>query len=234
MIIKAKLLPLAFALGLAALAASCTTAKKPFPIKLSANPSALVAEEIALKQAATLRGTAAALREFAAPDAVLFVPRPVAAPAYLKDNAVSLSLNRSVHNIIMSCDGKTGVTTGAWSDAGGAQGYFTTVWQRYERADGSGKWLWALTHNDMLKTARNTPDFLATKTASCKGSAPATVSAPDVGVQMKQGIARDQSLSWTWQYRPDQSRTLRVSIWDGEKMVPALNDAVAPAPEAVK
>ena len=84
-----------------------------------------------------------------------------------------------------------------------------------------------MTHNDVLTAARKAPDYVETQTASCKGSAPANLMAPPVGVQMKKGLSRDQSLSWTWQYRPDTSRELVVAIWDGEKMVDVLTDKVA-------
>jgi hypothetical protein len=218
----------AFTFGLALVLSACTSPADKYPkLKLSANPSALVAEEIALKQASIIKGRVAALRDVTAPDGVMFVPQPVSAPAYLKTVPSLPQLEWQVHKVIMSCDGKTGVATGGWSDAAKDKGYFTTVWQRYERADGSGKWLIAMLHNDALTAARKAPDYVETQTASCKGSAPANLIAPPIGVQMKKGLSRDQSLSWTWQYRPDTSRELVVAIWDGEKMVDVLSDAVA-------
>ena len=217
---------LGFALTLGLMACTSAADKRP-KLKLSANPSALVAEEIALKQSSKIKGGVIALRDVTAPDGVMFVPQPVSAPAYLKTVASLPVLEWQVHKVIMSCDGKTGVATGAWTDGAKDRGYFSTVWQRYERADGSGKWLVAMTHNDVLTAARKAPDYVETQTASCKGSAPANLMAPPVGVQMKKGLSRDQSLSWTWQYRPDTSRELVVAIWDGEKMVDVLTDKVA-------
>ncbi len=208
---------------------ACTTPANKFPpLKLSANPSALIAEEIALKQAAKIKGRVAAERDVAAPDGITFAPGPVLARTYLKDISFLPLLEWQVHKVIMSCDGKTGVTTGAWTDDKKHTGYFTTVWQRYERPDGSGKWLIALSHGDKLARPRPAPDFAETKTASCKGSAPAALTAPPVGVQMKKSLSRDQSLSWAWQYRPDSSYELNVAIWDGAKMVDVLTDTVSP------
>ena len=196
------------------------------PLKLSANPSALLAQEIAMEQLGQEKGRSAGLRKYAAPDAIMFAPQLVDAQKWLKDAKLP-PIDWDVHKVIMSCDGKTGVTTGAWTASGDLHGYFTTVWQRYEKRNGSGKWLWALTHDDRLDKPLKAPDFIQTQTASCKGRAPTSISAPAEGVRMKQGLSRDQSLSWTWQYRPDQSRMLEIKIWDGEKTVPVLTNNVA-------
>ncbi|MFC4291098.1 hypothetical protein ACFOWX_01580 [Sphingorhabdus arenilitoris] len=197
------------------------------PLKLDANPSALLALEIAMEQLGNEKGRSEGLRYYAAPDAVLFVPDLVVAPVWLKSNKNLPPIDWDVHRVIMSCDGKTGVTTGAWTASDDHYGYFTTVWQRYEKRDGSGEWRWVLTHDDRLKKPRKVPDFIQTETASCKGKAPANLVAPPEGVQMKQGLSRDQSLSWTWQYRPDKSRSLTIATWDGEKNNTVLQDEVA-------
>ncbi len=221
-------LGLALVLGFTA----CTSVAEKRPkLKLSANPSALVAEEIALKQASKIKGRVAAEREVAAPDGITFAPGPVLARTYFGNIAELPLLDWQVHKVIMSCDGKTGVTSGAWTDDKKNTGYFTTVWHRYERTDGSGRWLIALSHGNILTSPREAPDYVETKTASCKGSAPVTLTAPPVGVQMKKSLSRDQSLSWTWQYRPDSSYELVVATWDGEKMVDVLTDTVTASAE---
>ena len=74
---------------------------------------------------------------------------------------------------------------------------------------------------------REAPEFLQTKTASCKGQANAPINAPDEGVQMKTSFSRDQSLNWEWQLRPDKSRTLIVRLWNGSDFDDVLTDKVA-------
>ncbi len=214
------------------LSACASSQPRPrLPATLDANPSALLALEIAMAQRATEKGGHDGFREYAAPDAVLFVPERVAAAAWLKDTKNPLGLTwpakRDVYRVIMSCDGKSGVTHGAWKAPGGQHGYFTTVWQRYEKRDGTGKWLWTLTHDNRLNKPLKAPEFVQTETSSCKGKAPASIAAPPEGVEMKQGLSRDQSLSWTWQYRGDRSRSLEVKIWDGAKNIAVLKDEVA-------
>lgn len=196
------------------------------PLTLDANPSALLAVEIAMKQLAVQIGRSEALRQFAAPDAVMFVPQRVAAAGWLKDNKALPPIDWDVHRVVISCDGKAGVTTGAWRAPGDVHGYFTTVWQRYEKAGDNAKWLWTLTHDDRLDTPLAAPDFVKTDIASCKGRAPTSITAPSEGVELRQGLSRDQSLSWTWQYRADRSRSLEVKIWDGEKIVTLFTNNV--------
>jgi hypothetical protein len=205
--------------------------RPPLPIKLSANPSALVAQEIAFARLAQEKGQWTAFREFAGAGAVMFVPEPVKAPEWLKaQNDPPAAVKWQVHNVYMSCDGKTGATMGAWQSPDGKHGKFTTVWQRLENKRGEGKWLFSFDDGVPTDAPLKAPEFIGSQTASCKGRAPAALIAPPEGVVMKQSFAFDQSLSWTFQYRPDKSRDVKVALWDGEKM----NDVIAysvPAPK---
>jgi hypothetical protein len=209
----------AAAISCIALAACASTERYPRAAKLSANPSALVAQEIAFARLAAEKGQWTAFRELAGPDAVMFAPEPVNAQNWLKNKADSVAAVKwQVHNVFMSCDGKTGVTKGAWQSPEGKYGYFMTVWQRYENKRGEGKWLFSFNDSVPNDKSLKAPDFIGSKTASCKGKAPAIVTAPPEGVLIKQSFAYDQSLSWTYVYRNDASRDVRVNMWDGEKM----------------
>jgi hypothetical protein len=161
----------------------------------------------------------------------MFMPGPVVAVDWLKAQGASqFTVKWQPHKVFMSCDGKTGVTTGATQDAQNSQGYYTTVWGFAEKQgsiNNEGKWQWLLDHNDALTTPRKAPEIITTRTASCKGSAPAEISAPAENVVMKQGLSRDQSLSFTWTARPDNSRTISVSLWNGSVMEEVLRDDVA-------
>ena len=129
----------------------------------------------------------------------------------------------------MSCDGKTGVTTGAWQK-NGINGYFTTVWQWFEKGrpgSGEGEWKVIVDHGDVLAKAREPGDWIETKVASCKGHAPASIVAPAEGAKMKSGYSRDQSLNWTWVVQPDNSRTITVSLWNGSSSDTVIADSVA-------
>ena len=218
-----------FTVAAAFLLSSCAQQAGPRgkrPVPFAKNPSIILALDIAQSREALEKNNAyAALLETAADNAITFVPQPVEAKAWLKAQSPLTNTSWQPHSVTMSCDGKTGVTTGAikW---GNVDGYYTTVWQYFQKSNGGGEWRWLLSHGDMLKEPRQAPDFLKTKTASCKGKATAQVTAPAEGVKMKQGFSRDQSLSWTWQYRPDGARILSVNYWDGDGWKRAFIDKV--------
>jgi hypothetical protein len=193
-----------------------------------ANPSAVIAAEIAFNRLAQEKGQWTAFRETAAKDAIMFLPQPTSAHIWLKGKAdPAKAVKWQPHKAFMSCDGKTGVTTGAaqWPD--GRSSYFTTVWQYFERGPGNGEWKWVLDHGDFVAAPRQSKEMIETKVASCKGKAPAALLAPPVGALMKMGFSRDQSLNWTWVVQPDGARTLNVQLWNGEASDVVILDRVA-------
>jgi len=197
-----------------------------------ANPSAIIAAEIAFNQLAGQKGQWTAFRQTAAKDGLMFVPQPVLALEYLKGKAdPAKSVKWQPHRAFMSCDGKTGVTTGAWQKPDGSVGYFTTVWQFVQSNDrGDGEWKWVLDHGDALTAPRAPAEMIATKVASCKGRAPAMLLAPPEGAQMKTGYSRDQSLSYSWTVQPNGARTVEVKLWNGETTDMVILDRVAAQP----
>ena len=118
-------------LATAMLTSSCAGQSVPrSAIAPSANPSAIIAAEIAFNRLAQEKGQWTAFRETAAKDAVMFVPEVVLAQEWLKGRTdPPKSVTWQPHKAFMSCDGRTGVTTGAWQRPDGSVGYFTTVWQ---------------------------------------------------------------------------------------------------------
>jgi hypothetical protein len=225
-------------LALTSLAACAQQGQRPRAVAQSANPSAVIAAEIAFNRLAQEKGQWTAFRETVAKGAVMFVPEPLEAQLWLKGKADPAKAVRwQPHKAFMSCDGKTGVTTGAYQEPGGSTGYFTTIWQWQEKGPrpanaplgymGDGEWKWVLDHADGLKTPRVAPEIIETKVASCKGKANAPLTAPPEGAKMKMGLSRDQSLNYTWVVLPDNSRTLEVNLWNGSDFDTILLDRVA-------
>jgi hypothetical protein len=194
-----------------------------------ANPSAIIAAEIGFNQRAQQKGQWTAFRETAAKDAVMFVPQPTSALEWLNGRTdPAQSVKWQPHKAFMSCDGKTGVTTGAWQKPDGSVGYFTTVWQFIEKnARGDGEWRWVLDHGDALTAPRAPREMIETQVASCKGAAPAALAAPPEGAMMKTGYARDQTLSYSYVVQPNGARTVEVKLWHGVNPETVISDQVA-------
>ena len=208
----------------------------------SANPSALIAAEIAFNRLAQEQGFRRAQLETGAKDAVIFLPDPtLLTDAVKRDNGPDVTPKWAAHKAFMSCDGKTGVTTGTWQSPDGRTGYFTTVWQWQAKGKlpkyappsflGKGEWKWVLDHGDALAAPRAAPEMIETRVASCKGQPSAPLSAPPEGAKMKMGLSRDQSLNFTWVVMPNGARSVVVRLWNGEAFDTVIADKVAaPAP----
>lgn len=193
---------------------------------LAANPSAIIAAELAFNRLAQDKGMIAAFRETAHKDAVMFVPQRVRALDWLRTGNLGTGISWAPHAVYASCDGSAGATTGGWTGPGGSFGYFTTVWLR-ER-DGSFKWV--LDHGVPLDgNPREAPEFIEGKQAVC-GSRPAVgIETGTEGDDLSIGLAADQTLSWRSLVRRDGSRRITVRMWDGSAMQPVIDDDVAAA-----
>lgn len=232
-----QLLP--FIVGSSLIASGCVAQPMPRSATApSANPSAIIAAEIAFNRLAQEKGQWTAFRETAAKDAVMFVPEPNLAQEWLREKSnPPKSVTWQPHKAFMSCDGKTGVTTGAWQRPDGSVGYFTTVWQWHEKGKrpnkappsyiGDGEWKWVVDHGDALTAPRAAPEMIETRVASCKGQPSAPLSAPPEGAKMKMGLSRDQSLNFTWVVMPNGARSVVVRLWNGESFDTVIADKVA-------
>ena len=193
------------------------------PLRPVANPGAVIAAEIGFSKLAQEKGQWAAFRATAAPEAEMFVPQRVKALDYLKGKPdPAHTVKWQPHLVWSSCDGSVAVTHGAWQRPD-STGYFTTVWARGQ--DGSLKWV--LDHGDRLGVALPEPEMIASKVAECSGKAGVPISAPDVGVDLKQGVSRDQTLVWSSAVSPDGSRTVTVRLWNGTAHDVVLQETVA-------
>jgi hypothetical protein len=219
--------------------AACTPQRQiPRAVPQSASPSAVITAEIAFSRLASEKGQWSAFRETAAKEAIMFVPEAVEAHVWLKGRAnPAKAVKWQPYKAYMSCDGQTGVTTGAFQQPDGKVGSFTTVWQWQAKgkldprlpanAMPEGEWKWVVDHADVLPTPLIVPEIIETKVASCKGRPNAPLMAPPEGAKMKMGLSRDQSLNYTWTVMPDNSRTIEINLWDGQNFETVQLDKVA-------
>ena len=194
-------------------------------LRPTANPSAVLATEIAFARAAQERGQWTAFRQFAARDAVMFVPEPENAQDWLRRQADPPQPVRwQAHQVWSSCDGTLAVTRGAWQRPDGTQGYFTTIWQLQD--DRSYKWV--VDQGDTLADPLAAPEMIGAEVADCgtgqvvAGATGASLDLPARGG----GASADRTLAYEWEVAGDRSRRLRVWMMDGGESVDVLAVAV--------
>lgn len=221
------------ALGLAlialagVLAAPAAAEPRRRPGAGTANPSALVAAEIAFNRLAREKGQWSAFRKTMADDsAIMFVPQPVLARDWLRGRADPAEpVQWEPYEVWMSCDGTLGVTQGAWRNPKGATGYFTTIWRREKKGD----YRWVLDQGVALAEPLEKPLMLSASVADCEGRGAWPGSLPpreddergrrelkSAGMD-GQGASDDGTLTWSYHVAADYARTLTVSLRkDGE------------------
>ena len=191
---------------------------------LRANPSKVVATELAFARAAQDKGQWTAFAEYATDDAVMFVPEAVNAQTWLKGRANPAQAVRwQPHQVWSSCDGSLAVTKGAWQRPDGSVGYFTTVWQRQDNLE----YRWVMDQGDALAEPLAAPEMIGAVSATCNGQQvpPAIASTPSESV--RSGASDDGTLHWHVAVGADGSRRVSASYWDGSAWKPALREQVA-------
>jgi len=180
-----------------------------------ANPSAIVKAELSFARLAEEKGQWTAFRETAADDAIMFTPDLVNAQQWLKGKAdPPQAVDWQPHKIFMSCDGSTGVSTGAWQSASGETGHFTTIWQQQDfgtrRPNKDIEWKWVFDDGQPLATPLAEPDYIETEVASCKARVPAGFPPANPTGKGKSGASADGSLIWNAAFAADGSRIVFV------------------------
>ncbi len=200
-----------------------------------ANPSAVIAAEIAFAQLAQEKGQWTAFAETATPDAVMFTPKMVYAQVWLKGRAnPAVAVKWQPHEVWSSCDGSLVVSHGAWQRPK-AVGYFTTLWQRQK----DGKYKWIFDHGDTLREAFAAPEMLVAHVADCadraRGKPPMKLAAkpkgkgalPPLNPAKRGGKSDDGTLSWEVTAQPDGARNLSVDWTKDGAVTPVLIEEVA-------
>lgn len=212
----------------------------PPPGQSYADSSAILVAEIAFSRLAQDKGQWTAFRQTAAETAVMFVPKPVLAQEWLKGRADPVAaVTWQAQKLFIACDGRTGASTGASQMPGGAQGYYTTVWQNMERPRAKKpKWLWVLDHGVTLARPRAGEEMIASRTAACTGNPKALLGDVPMGPPSKGADAvppqssgarasADGTMVWRWDVRSDGSRTILIELWNGSAFETVVRDDVA-------
>lgn len=178
-----------------------------------ARPGDVVAVELAFARAAQEKGQWTAFAEYAAKDAVMFVPRPVNAQQWLKGRANPASAARwQVHQVWSSCDGSLAASSGAFQQADGEHGRFVTLWQR----QGTGGYKWVADMGERLEVPLEEPDMVQAQVADCpQGAARGPAAQPST--PQYSTVSRDRTLAYSWASNGASGTVLTVrAMRDGE------------------
>lgn len=188
----------------------------------AAQPSTIVAAEIAFSRAAKERGQWTAFRLYAAPGALLHGGNgPFAIEPWLatqKDPPAAVQWE--ARTVVMSCDGATAVSQGRYRDPQGKVGNFVTVWER--QSDGSYKYIYDAGGDDVPQPAPRPQvedgDYVVTAidavqglVATCPRGGPGSTPPPPaipIGDDGKADakLSKDGTLRWRWEHRADGTR----------------------------
>lgn len=192
-----------------------------------AQPTVIVAQEVAFARDARELGQWTAFRAYAAPGAILHLRSgAVDAASWLaarSDPAQSVDWNSRA--VWMSCDGRDAVSMGRYRDSGDNVGTYFTVWQR----EASGEWRFAydLGANDdpqPVRGAEPDPDPRAIvvrnyvpiqgRVADCSAPALDAVAFDQPPhARSAASASRDGTLHWQWSHGEDGTRNFSVKYW---------------------
>lgn len=198
-----------------------------------ADPSTVIAAELAFNRLAQEEGQWAAFRKTADKDAIMFVPQAVNAQGWLRSRPEpEARLLWWPSRVFISCDGSYAASTGSWERSDGTVGYFTTIWRRQKK----GAYLWLIDQGDGTASLRSRPeDDLEAHVADCAprgpDRSPQTKTADPIRIAMPppakgEGQSTDGSLVWRWDVRADGSRTVTVSMRREGRMQNVIEDEV--------
>lgn len=201
-----------------------------------ANPSAVVAEELAFARLAQDKGQWTAFRSTATQDAIMFVPQMTYAQEFLKGRAdPPAAVKWQPHQVWSSCDGSLAVTRGAWQRPDGSAGWFTTVWQKQK----NGRYKWVLDQGDTLPMPLDPPEMVVGKVADCPPGytgrrAPKIKDfkgkLPPLDPARRTGQSLDGTLGWEATVSPDGARRFVVAMQvDGARLTVQDVQVEAPA-----
>lgn len=225
--------------ALAALAAlaGCASMDEGRGLRPVANPSAVVAAELAFARLAQEKGQWTAFRKYATADAVMFMPQPVNARDWLaRQTDPPEAVKWQPTEVWASCDGSLAVSHGNWQRPDGSTGTFTTIWQR--RRDEEYRWVLDQAEPAPATPVPADPDAIASigaKVADCPAGGPRPASSALATVDWGQapgtrgaGRSVDGTLAFEWALQVDGGRLLTVTMRQGNAM-PTVFEARVPA-----
>lgn len=207
-----------------------------------AQPSTIVAAEVAFARAAREQGQWTAFQQFAAPGAVIHGTNGVIdAGTWLPaqtDPAEPVQWGARI--VVMSCDGATAVSQGRFVTPEGIVGNYVTVWAR--QPDGDYKWAYDVGGPDVPQPPPRTEvadgDIVVTAIDSIQGL---VATCPRAGVPIppppaipigEDGAAnavlsKDGTLRWRWEHREGGTKFVAAEYFYQGQWLTAIEESLA-------
>lgn len=210
----------------------------------AAQPSTIVAAELAFARAAREQGQWTAFRQFAAPGALLHGgngPFPIE-PWLATQTDPPEAVQWEPRAVVMSCDGALAVSQGRYRDPDGRVGNFVTVWER--QSSGEYRYIFDAGGDDVPQPPPRKPvegeggivvtaiDAVKGMIASCPrgGSEIPPPPAIPVGEDGKTDarLSRDGTLRWRWEHRADGTRYAAAEYFYEGRWLTAFEQSLVP------
>lgn len=196
----------------------------------AADPSAVIAAELAFARMARETGQWTAFRDTATDDALWPSPGWVNVKQSLKgapDPAQPIVWEPD--SVTVSCDGSFALSTGPGTYPDGRKTRFATIWQRQD----DGRYRWVLDQGFDLEADYRNPELIGATVADCGERRRETPPRARRGLAWQSGQSDDGSLSWNTELKPDCGRTFVVRARrDGAMAEVFRRDGAPPGPPA--
>ncbi len=211
----------------------------------AAQPSTIVAVELAFSRAALERGQWTAFRQYAAPGALLHGqdgPFPIE-PWLATQTDPPAAVQWQPRVVAMSCDGAVAVSKGRYRDPDGKVGSLVTVWER--QADNAYRYVFDVGGDDVPQPPPRPAqrveqgDIVVTEIDAVEGLV-ATCPRGDAGIPPPPAIpigedgktdaklSRDGTLRWRWEHRADGTRYVAAEYFYQGRWLTAIEQSLAP------
>jgi hypothetical protein len=195
-----------------------------------ANPSEVIAAELAFARAAREKGTWTAFRDYATKDAQWPGPRWESVQAALKgvpDPAQAIVWEPD--QVWASCDGSFALSSGPATHPGGKRTRFATIWQRQDK----GEYRWVIDQGFDLEADYAAPEMIAARVADCPSKRNFSAERPTSARRAdawSSGLSDDGSFAWSTELKADCGRVLVVSAMKDGAMREVFRRASSPPP----
>lgn len=211
----------------------------------AAQPSTIVAAEIAFARDAQELGQWTAFGIHAAPGALIHGrngPFPVA-PWLAAQTNPPQAVTWKARTVVMSCDGAVAVSKGRYRDPDGTVGSFVTVWER--QPDGQYRYTFDVGGPDVPqpppppKADVQPGDIVVTEidaiqglVATCPRPGAPVPPPPAIGLgedgKTEAHLSRDTTLRWRWEHRTDGTRYILAEYFYQGRWVTAIEQSLVP------